>query len=154
MTLFDGSQIRITSTANCGGEGITKAIAKELDVNTVQAHIIKTRYGFDPSKKQKQITRAASESFDRLFNEIKKVNRYYLEHSGSKEIEQVIIVGGGSNIPGVSHYMTDNLKIPTRVCNPWKNIDFADIPKPDPVESTLYTTAIGLALGSEKDFLK
>jgi type IV pilus assembly protein PilM len=154
LTLFDGSEIRITTTANCGGNVITKAIADELDINSVQAHIIKTRYGLDPSKKQKQITKAISVVLDRLFIEIRKVEKYITEHSKDKQIEQIIIVGGGSNIPGISSYMTNKLKIPTRVCNAWKTIEFNDIPKPDQIENTLYTTAIGLAMGDERDFIK
>lgn len=154
LTLFDGVEIRITSTANCGGNVITRAIAEELGINSVQAHIIKTRYGLEPSKKQKQITKAIGNVLDRLFIEIRKVEKYFADHSDNKKIEQIIIVGGGSNIPGISNYMTDNLKIPTRVCDAWKNILFNDIPKPDQIENTLYTTAIGLAMGYEKEFTK
>lgn len=152
LTLYDGSQIRITSTANCGGEDITRSIANRLDINSVQAHIIKTRFGLDPSKRQKDIIEAASSVLERLFQEIKKVDRYFREHSDNKSIEQIIIVGGGSNIPGLSHYMTDKLKIPTRAFSEWKNINFGSLAKPDPIESTLYTTVIGLAIGREEDF--
>jgi len=154
LTLYDGSQIRITSTANCGGEDITRSIANGLDINSVQAHILKTRFGFDPSKRQNEIIKAVASVLDRLFQEIKKVDKYFREHSDNKSIEQIIIVGGGSNIPGISHYMTDKLKIPTRVCSPLKNIKFNSMTKPDPVESTLYTTVIGLAIGNEGDFTK
>lgn len=154
LTLFDGNEIRITSTADCGGENITKSIAKELGCNTVQAHIIKTRYGVDPSKKQKQIILAVNEVFRVLFDEVRKVNKYIRDRTEGKEIEQIIIVGGGSNMPGIGSFMTDNLKIPCRVCNPWENIDFKDLEKPDPIDSMLYTTVIGLAMGHEKDFVK
>lgn len=154
LTLFDGNEIRITSTADCGGESITKSIANDMNINTVQAHIIKTRYGVDPSKKQKQIISAVDKVFQSLFDEVKKVNKYFVDRSGGKEIEQIIIVGGGSNMPGISSYMTDYLKIPCRVCNPWKNINFNGIEKPDLIDSMLYTTVIGLAMGNEKDFLK
>lgn len=154
LTLYDGNEIRITSTANCGGETVTRAIANKLGINTVQAHILKTRYGLDPSKKQKQIIQAVNPVYDNLFVEISKVSKYLVEHTNGKAIEQIIIVGGGSNIPGISNYMTDNLKIPTRVCNPWKNIDFNQIDKPDSLDSTLYTTVIGLAMGQEEDFIK
>lgn len=154
LTLYDGAEIRITSTANCGGEGITKSIAEELGINTVQAHILKTKYGIDPSKKQKEITRAVANVLTNLFAEITKVNKYIQERPNGKPIDQIIIVGGGSNIPGISSYITENLKIPTRVCNVWKDIDFGVLPKPENAEKTIYTTAIGLAMGSEKEFLK
>lgn len=154
LTLFDGNEIRITSTANCGGENMTKAIANELGCNTVQAHIIKTRYGVDPSKKQKLIKSAVSIAFEALFEEIKKVNKYIQDRTDGKIIEQIIIVGGGSNMPGISGFMTEYLKIPCRLCNPWKNIDLRGIDKPDPIDAMLYTTAIGLAMGNEKDFIK
>lgn len=154
LTLYDGSEIRITSTADCGGENITKSIAKELGCNAVQAHIIKTRYGVDLSKKQKQITVAVDKVFSTLLDEVKKVNKYMVDHSSGKKIEQIIILGGGANMPGISSYMTNSLKIPCRTCNPWENINFNGIKKPDLIDSMLYTTVIGLAMGHERDFTK
>lgn len=154
LTLYDGVEIRITSTANCGGEAITKSIAEELGINAVQAHILKTKYGIDPSKRQREITKAVAKVLENLFTEINKVNKYIVERPNGRPIDQIIIVGGGSNIPGISSYITESLKIPTRVCNVWKDIDFGVLPKPENAEKTIYTTAIGLAMGSEKEFVK
>jgi len=58
----------------------------------------------------------------------------------------VIIIGGGANMPGMSDFITDKIRVPARTCNPWINLDFGDLQPPHQLEKTLYATAAGLAL--------
>jgi type IV pilus assembly protein PilM len=37
----------------------------------------------------------------------------------------VIIVGGGSNVPGIGDYFTESLMVASRVASPWQLLDFA-----------------------------
>lgn len=151
LSIFDGKTARVTGTADCGSETITDLISKKLGVSLRQAHTIKTRYGLELSKKQKEIFSAIESQLAKLVSEVKKVERYYAEHSPEKEIGQIIILGGGANLPGLSTYITDHIRIPTRLCNPWKNIDFGHLQPPGQIETTLYTTCSGLALVSAED---
>lgn len=146
LAVFDRT-IRVTGTADWGGETLTREIAKALNVNPRQAQTIKTRYGLDASKKQSEITKALKPVLTRLMNEIKRISRFYAERSGSdKAISQIVIVGGGANLPGLSTYLTDNLRIPTRLVNPWQNIEFGRLQPPHKLEHSLYSTAAGLSL--------
>ena len=87
--------------------------------------------------------------------EIKKVIRYYADRSrGSEPIGQIIILGGGANLPGLSSYLTDKTRVPTRLCSPWNNISFGKLQPPHELETTLYTTASGLALVSKEDLIR
>src|SRR5690606_5654995 len=108
---------------------------------------IKTRYGLDASKKQKEITKALQPVLTRLINEIKRISRFYTERAGKeKAITQIVIVGGGANLPSLSAYLTDNLRLPTRLVNPWNDIDFGRLQPPHKLEHSLYSTAAGLSL--------
>jgi Tfp pilus assembly PilM family ATPase len=121
-------------------------------VSRTQAHTIKTRYGLEPSKKQAEILDAIRPELDKLMGEIRKMIRYYNERASEDAlIGQIIILGGGANLPGLSTYITDQIRIPTRLCDPWQNISFGGLQAPHQLETTLYTTAAGLSLiGAEE----
>jgi len=152
LSIYDGTTVRITGTADCGSENITSLIAKKLSVSTTQAHTIKTRYGIEPSKKQAEILDSIRPELDKLLSEIRKMIRYYNERAiDGQEIGQIIILGGGANLPGLSGFITDQIRIPTRLCDPWQNITFGGLQAPHQLETTLYTTAAGLSLAPTED---
>ncbi len=147
ISIYDGKAIRATGTVNCSSERITKNIASVLGVSMQQAHSIKTRYGLEVSKKQDQILKATEPELDKLINEIRKVIRYFTDRSSkSNPIGQIIILGGGANLPGLASYITNHTRVATRLCAPWNNLTFDKLQPPHELETTLYTTAGGLAL--------
>ncbi len=150
LTVYD-TTIRVTGTTDTGGETITKLIADKLGVTPRQAYTIKTRYGLNPGKKQKEIAEALDPFLKKLNSEIKKMIRFYEDRaSDQKRVEQVIILGGGANLPGLSAQLTDQLRLPVRLCDPWQNLSFGDIQPPHALETTLYTTAAGLSLANPR----
>lgn len=151
ITIFD-KQLIVTGTVAGGGETFTELISKKLDVSTQVAHTIKTKYGLSMSKKQADIQEALDGILTTLIKEIKKMIRYYEDRTDHKtEIGQVITMGGGANMPGLSEYMTDQLRLPTRMCDPWKNLSFGKLQPPHELEKTMYVTAAGLALMNPKE---
>ncbi len=151
LSIYDGDTIRITSTTDCSGEAITKLIAKKLDITEQQAHSIKTRYGIEVSKKQAAILDAVEPELSKLTNEIRKVIRYFNERTSSTSaIGQIIVLGGGANLPGLSGYITDKTRLPARLCAPWNHLSFDRLQPPHELETTLYTTAGGLSLITPK----
>lgn len=147
LAVYNENATNITGTVDCSSETITSLIAEKLGISNEQAYGIKTRYGLEKSKKQEEIASAIEPELSKLINEIKKVMRYHAEHSGSEaQIEQIIILGGGANLPGLSSYITSHTRIPTRLCAPWDNLEFGQIRPPRDTETTLYTTAGGLGL--------
>lgn len=147
ISIYDGSAIRATGTVDCSSEKLTQNIADALGVSIQQAHSIKTRYGLEVSKKQDQIVKAAEQELNKLINEIRKVMRYFTDRtSGSGPIGQIIILGGGANLPGLASYITNRTRVATRLCAPWNNLTFGKLQPPHELETTLYTTASGLGL--------
>jgi type IV pilus assembly protein PilM len=155
LSIYDGSAIRATGTVDCSGERITQHIADALGVSLQQAHSIKTRYGLELSKKQEKIIKAVEPELNKLVNEIRKVMRYFADRdSKGNPIGQIIILGGGANLPGLSTHITDRTRVPTRLCAPWNNISFDKLQPPHELETTLYTTASGLSMISPEDLVK
>jgi type IV pilus assembly protein PilM len=137
----------VTGTVPCGGDIFTDLIAKQLNVSRDEALLIKTKYGMGVSKKQEEIRSALTPVLGQLLKEIRRMIRYYEERFGSTEkIKQVVTLGGGANMPGLSEYMTSELRMPVRMSSPWQELDFAGIQPPHILERSMYITAAGLAM--------
>lgn len=146
ITIFDKSLV-VTGAVPGGGDSFTTAISKKLGITEEEAHIVKTKYGLGLSKKQKEITQALTPMLDAMLKETKRMIRYYEERSGSDEqVAQVITMGGGANMPGLSEHMTNLLRLPVRTCDPWQNLAFGKLSPPNSVEKSMYMTVAGLAL--------
>jgi type IV pilus assembly protein PilM len=154
ITIFD-KQMIVTGTVAGGGENFTDLIEKKLDVSKQVAHTIKTKYGLSVSKKQHEIETALNPILTSLVKEIKKMVRYYNDRTDNKKkIDQIITMGGGANMPGLSEFLTSELRLPTRMYDPWLNLSFAKLQPPNDVEKSMYVTAAGLALINPKEIWK
>ena len=152
ITIFDHG-IVVTGTAGGGGDNFTDLIAEALDISKNEAQVIKAKYGLSYSKKQKEITTALKPTLEQILKEIRRMIRYYEERYGDdRKIVQIVTLGGGSNMPGLSDYMTNALRLPVRMSNPWdKHVMFKNIQPPGGVESSMYITAAGLSLTKPKE---
>ena len=75
------------------------------------------------------------------------MKRYYEGRATDEgEIKRIIILGGGANLPGLTEFLSDETSIKTEVCNTWNNVTFGKLQEPHRLETTMYTTAFGLAL--------
>lgn len=139
--------LAITGTVASGGDDITAAIQQSLGVTPTEALNIKVKYGLNASKKQAEIIEAVEPLLEKTLKEVRRMIRYYEERSGQKRhIEQIMTFGGGANVPGLSAYLIDHLRVPVRACSPWDRIQFKHIEPPDPVQQSLYVTAASLAM--------
>jgi len=152
ITIFDHG-IVVTGTAGGGGDNFTDLISEALDISKSEAQVIKAKYGLSYSKKQKEITTALKPTLEQILKEIRRMIRYYEERYGDdRKIVQIVTLGGGSNMPGLSDYMTNALRLPVRMSNPWdKHVMFKNIQPPGGVESSMYITAAGLSLTKPKE---
>lgn len=151
ITIYDKGLV-VTGTVAGGGDSFTTLIAEKLKVTYQEAHIIKTKYGLGVSKKQKEITEGLKPVLDQLVKEIRRMIRYYEERSNTdKKIGQIVTMGGGANMPGLSEHLTSTLRLPVRMCDPWQHLDFAGLQPPNSVEKSMYVTVAGLALVHPKD---
>ena len=146
ITIFD-QKLVVTGTVTGGGDNFSEMIAKKLNVSNDEAHVIKTKYGLDFSKKQGDIQEALQPILDQLIKEVKRMIRYYEERTTTDgKIGQVVTLGGGANMPGLSEYMTNTLRLPVRMCDPWQSLHFGKLQPPNAVEKSMYVTVAGLAL--------
>lgn len=146
ITIFDKINI-VSGTIPAGGDTFTNIIAQKLGVSREEAHIIKTKYGISKSKKQAELIEIVQPELDQLVREVKRMMRYYSGRTESKgKIGQVITMGGGANMPGLSDYLTNALRLPVRTYDPWQNFDLHKLQAPDQNEKSVYATVAGLCL--------
>lgn len=149
LAIYDNT-VRLTSTVGTGGENITDLIAKGLNISGEEAHRIKIRYGISKSKWQVQLASILQPILSDFTNEVQKTMHYYHEQSGGKSITDIFMVGGGANMPGLSDFLSHLTGVRVQICNPWTNLSIKPLPPPHPAETTIYNTAIGLALKEVK----
>lgn len=152
ISIFNKS-ILTTGTVAAGGLVFTEAIRQRMGVSLEEAGKIKTKYGLDASKMQRVITEALQPSMEKLITEIHRMLRYYEERYGSTQpISQIVIMGGGSNMPGLGTYLTDRLKMPVRTHNhPWAIFDHRGLKLPIEADRLMFATVAGLALLNPKE---
>lgn len=155
IAVLDGGAIRVSGGLGIGGNTFTLDIAKKLGVALENAHQLKVLNGLSAGPRQAKITSALQPSLQRIVTEIRKVIRYYNERlRDDRKLEQVIVVGGGSNVPGIGDYFTNELVMPARVASPWQKLDFGKLPQPSKQFRPRYITVAGLASVDQKEVWK
>ena len=145
IAILDGS-IRVTGGLGIGGNTFTLDIAKKLNVTLENAHQLKVLNGLSAGPRQAKVSGALTPSLQRIVTETRKVMRYYVERfSSNAKIEQVLIVGAGSNVPGIGDFFTNELIMPARVASPWQKLNFGTLAQPNKQFRPRYITVAGLA---------
>ena len=151
ITIFDQHML-VSGTVTGGGEVFTNRIRDKLRVTQAEAQLIKTKYGLSASKKQAEVTAALEPVLGQLAQEIRRMIRYYEERYGdTRKVTQVITLGGGANMPGLSEYMTNTLRLAVRACDPWQYCDHAGLQPPSKADKPMFATVMGLSLIPPKE---
>lgn len=154
--ILDNQTLHVTGTVDAGGNSLTQAIAKSLHLSPAKANDIKVKQGIGAGKNQAKVRAAVSPILDKVIVEIKRMSRFYEERvrEGS-EISQILIVGGGANMPGLGDYLTNATHIATRVSSPWsKYITFGKLEPPEHADLPRFLTCAGLALAQSDGALE
>lgn len=156
IAVLDGGAIRITGSLGIGGNTFTLDIAKKLGVPLENAHQLKVLNGLSAGPRQAKLVRALQPSLQRITTEVRKVIRYYNERisNDNQRLEQLLVVGGGSNVPGLGDYFTNELVMPARVASPWQRLNFGTLPQPNRQFRPRYITVAGLASVSQAEAWK
>ncbi len=146
IAILDRGAIRVTGGIAIGGNTFTLDIAKKLNIALENAHQLKVLNGLSAGPRQQKLREALNPSLERILAETKKVMRYYDERINSeRKLEQLLVVGGGSNMPGIGEYFTEGLLMAARVASPWQKLDFGKVQEPPKQFRPRYITVAGVA---------
>lgn len=154
ISIYDKT-VLVTGTVQSGGYSFTQSIKKTLGVNLQEAAAIKSRYGLGVSRRQADIKKALEPSLQAIVKEIRRMLRYYEERYGtSRPVGQIVSLGGGANMPGLSDYLTSALRMPARHTNPWQYLNYKALQPPADADKPMYATAVGLSLVHSKEVFR
>lgn len=151
ISIYDNAMM-VTGTVQGGGQDFTASIKKHLGVSLEEAGLIKTRYGLGVSRRQAEIQKALDPTLQKIVKEIRRMMRYYEERYGAdRPIGQVVTLGGGANMPGLSEYLTATLRLPVRHTDPWQYLNYKGLQPPPNADKPMYATVAGLSLSHPKE---
>ncbi len=146
LAIYD-TAVRLTSTIDTGGDNITQTIAATLKLSNQEANQLKIRYGIAKSRWQERLATALQPILSNFATEVQKMMRYYQQHNqGTKNVDHIVLVGGGANMPGLADFLSHLTGVSVQICNPWTKLKVKPLQPPPTSETTIYATALGLAL--------
>jgi len=155
IAVMDNGIVRVTGGIAIGGNTFTLDIARKLGVALENAHQLKVLNGLNAGPRQEKIKNAIDSSLNQIVVETRRVMRYYNERiSDQRKLEQLLVVGSGSNMPGIGEYFTNELVMPARVASPWQKLDFGKLPEPVRQFRSRYITVAGLSIIAPRSIWK
>lgn len=144
--------IAFTATVDVGGDALTQAVMKRMNVPEPEAEQIKNEKGFLMSADNKDLVETLMSTVSVVKDELVKHLSYWNNPSNDdlphQPIERAIICGGNANLRGFPEYLEGFLNVPVSIGNVWANAFSFDtyIPSLPFAHSLEYATAIGLSL--------
>lgn len=150
--IYSGKSVRFTSTISFSSQNLTEVLSQKLKIPPKKAETLKQKEGLEGKK---EVAKALTLPLNKLVDGIKNQLDYYRSHEAGdhifrdgKNLEKVLLCGGGSNLKGLTDFLAERLKIEVALGNPWTNIltpPLREIPGLSYSKSLGYTTALGLA---------
>lgn len=147
LILYDHGTVQFTASLPISGTSITKTIATTLAFDLTKAEKAKRVCGLDPKKCEGALRKILTSSVDKLALQIKKALQFYsTTFTDTHPIEEILLCGGGANFLSIDTVLSEKLKLPVAIANPFTNVVPATRLNLPRSKALSYTTAIGLAL--------
>lgn len=155
LTLAEKGNLKFARDILIGGNDITKAIAKSLNITFSEAEKLKREIklinlpeGSPSEEKTGEAEKIMLKILDQLAKEVRKSLNYYKTQNQQVKYSRIILCGGSANINGIEEFLTNEFEITTKVGDPWRGISIDegefDLKRLNKIKSTL-ATVIGLA---------
>lgn len=146
IAIVDRNFLKANVSSDFAGATLTYAIANGLKINIKRAEELKKRKGLKAGGGEYELSILPLPFLDLIIKEVKRAKDDY-ERKGNKNIERIILSGGGANMIGIGEYFEKQINTPVVIGN-----SFARISYPQEIElvarglSRTLAVAIGLAL--------
>ena len=131
-----------------GGESLTRAVSLGLGLDLASAEEYKKAYGIKEEELEGKIRVATMPVFNSITDEVRKAIALFVEDSGGKSVQLLVLSGGGANLPGMAEELTRILGVEVQISQPFVNIDVTQIQSHFNlnVEGCRFSLAVGLSL--------
>ena len=148
VNLIDRGFIFFSKNINAGGEAITQSIAQMLNVNLERAEQFKKSLGLSGLDQGSAVPRSIQPALSSIRQEVEQV--MHLSQGRGREVEKIILTGGGSRLLGLDKYLSASFKIPVTIGDPWARVVVPE--KVKPIVSELgpnLAVSVGLAMRTQ-----
>lgn len=131
-----------------GGESLTRSISLGLGLDMPSAEEYKKAYGLKEDQLEGKIRAVVLPVFNSISDEVRKAMALFTEDSEGKQVELLVLSGGGANLPGAAEELTKTLGIEVQVAQPFINIDVSKVNSQFNLntEGCRFSLAVGLSL--------
>lgn len=144
VSIVEKGILKQSHSLDFSGNDLTHAISKSLDIPFHQAEEIKHKEGL--LSKEKNISDVLFPLIDLFLTKVKNIIFSFVE-SDHKDIDKILLAGGGANLLGFRQYISEFLKIETEIVNPFSNLLYPpDLEKILEDLGPVFAPALGMAL--------
>lgn len=149
LIIYDNNSIQFSNSITYSGETITLAISQALKIEHAQAEQLKIKNGLRYDAKHPKYLPTVHGIIENLIKELKTALLFYTEHfDENNTVSGITLCGGASNLENIDSFIAKELKIPTVLGHPWKNLNNKKLYEYEQRASLSMASAIGLALRS------
>ena len=154
LTLAGNNNLKFTRDILIGGNDITRAVAKSLNISFDEAEKLKRETKMVLGQEAGEENKNESEKIivkilNQITKEVRKSLSYYKTQSQKVNYSKIILCGGCANIDNIKEYLSEQIEIPVTIGNSLDGIKIDerafDVKKIKKLKDTL-ATVIGLAM--------
>jgi len=154
LTLVEKDNLKFTRNILVGGNDLTKAIAKSLNISFDEAEKLKreTKIVLGPEAEEEKRTESEKiiiKILNQVTKEVRKSLSYYKTQSQKVKYNKMIISGGCTNIDNIKELLSEQFEIPIIIGNPLEEIKINerafDIERIKKLKNS-FATVFGLAM--------
>jgi type IV pilus assembly protein PilM len=136
-----------------GSRDISDAIVARHGIAFDDAERIKRQYGVLPTAvtpEQRPVIDTIHQATGELLGGVRNTIAYFASNHPELPVAEVVVSGGGSEMPGIREAFAEFTRLPVREADPFRRVGAAKSLAPDGLRAarTKAPVAIGLALGS------
>jgi len=147
IAVVQKQNLRFIRTIKTGGEALTRAVAKSLNMEFNQAEQYKVNYGLDRSQLEGKVAAALETVFSVILQEVRRSQAFFSQNNPNQQIDLLVLSGGGAELPGLSGFLAKAFNLEVIVADPFVNfIKDEKFPKIKGVPR--FSVAVGLSLRS------
>ena len=111
ISVTEGHTIKFSSQIDYGGIHLTRGISQSLDLDMSRSDKLKQRKGLLGKGGDSELSTLIMPFLDVIIQEVGYVRKNY-EERYRKDVKQLVLVGGGSNLIGIEDYFSNQLDLP------------------------------------------
>lgn len=122
LYVVSGGVVQLTHNMSEGGQNMTLALSKSLELSVSEAEELKRQVGIGDAGGDKRISQALNLSLERIQSESKLVLERY-ERMYGNTISKIVLSGGGAVLQGLPAQMESALGHPVVLSDPFSKIE-------------------------------